>query len=191
MEQSLIEIWKTLAAQGFESDKNSVHSYGPVYEEILAPYRHTAKNILEIGLFHGHSLRLWESYFSGEVHGIDCSETPIEGMADLRPMINSGKHNIHILDATSEEAIEKEFGGMKFSVVFDDGSHLTEHQMQTINIFKNRLTDDGIIIIEDIQDIAKDQWLYYALDSSLTHEIIDLRGNKNRYDDVLILIRKK
>ena len=31
-------------------DRNTTHSYIEVYEEILAPYRKKAKNILEIGL---------------------------------------------------------------------------------------------------------------------------------------------
>lgn len=191
MEQSLREIWKTLAAQGYKSDKGDIHSYLPVYEEILAPYRYTAKNILEIGVFRGDSLRLWDSYFSGEVHGIDCSETPHDGMADLRPMINSGKHNIHILDGTSQEAIEKEFGDTKWDIVLDDSNHDIAAQVQTINIFKNRMTENSLLIIEDVQNLDKDRWVFDAMSSEFSVEIIDLRETKKRYDDVLILIRKK
>ena len=37
------------------SDRDTVHSYIEVYEEILAPYRKTAHNILESGLMSGES----------------------------------------------------------------------------------------------------------------------------------------
>lgn len=182
----LQEIWLDMP---LKSDKGDIHSYLNVYERILEPYRLTSKNILEIGLFNGASLLLWEQYFSGTVHGIDCSETPHDGMADLRPLISEGTHNIHIMDGTSEDAIQKEFGNTKFDVVIDDGSHQLIHQLQTVNIFKNRLSENGIIILEDIQDLDKDRWVFEGLDMEI--EIIDLRYIKVRYDDVLILLKNK
>jgi hypothetical protein len=104
--KKLQQIWFDLREK---SDKGTVHSYLSVYEEILAPYRTTAKNILEIGLFNGASLLMWEQYFAGAVFGIDCSETPHGGMADLRPLIKEGTHNIFICDAESREAIKNVF----------------------------------------------------------------------------------
>ena len=163
--KQLKEIWQEL------SDKGSVHSYVDAYEQILKPYRETAMNVLEIGLFNGNSLRMWEQYFTNaSVHGIDCDEQPHGGMADLRPMILSGKHNIHILDGTSEEQVDKEFAGVKFNVVWDDGSHLLETQLQTIN---------------------KDKWVFDLMSSAFDVQVIDLRSVKGRYDDCLIIIKNK
>ncbi len=184
--KTLQEIWLKMPLQ---SDKGDIHSYLNTYESILSPYRLTAKHILEIGLFNGASLLLWEQYFPGTVHGIDCSETPHDGMADLRPLIAEGTHNIHIMDGTSESAIQKEFGDMKWDVVIDDGSHQLEHQLQTVNIFKHRLSENGIIIIEDIQNLDKDRCIFEGLDMDV--QIIDLRRSKNRYDDVLIILKNK
>jgi len=181
-----------LANEGYETDKGSIHDYVRIYEEILAPYRELSGNVLEIGLFNGNSLRMWEQYFTNaSVYGIDCSETPHGGMADLRQMIATGKHNIHIMDGTSEEQIEKEFAGIKWNVVIDDGSHLLEHQLSTVGIFANRLSENGIIILEDIQDIEKDRWAFEALTNKFIVEGIDLRKCKNRYDDYLIIIKNK
>lgn len=185
---NLNELWKDFVNAGHETDKGSVHSYIEIYEKILSPYRHTAKKILEIGIFRGASLRLWESYFDGEVHGIDCSDQPHGGMADLRPMIESGEHNIHILDATNESEVEKHFGGMKFDVIIEDSGHRVEDQIALYHIFKNYLADGGIMIIEDIQD--PDNTLDAFVDLPMFDVAIDLRGSKGRYDDFLIIFKK-
>src|SRR4249919_495948 len=103
-------------------DKGTNHSYIEVYEEILAPYRKIAKNILEIGLMNGESLRMWDEYFKGEVFGIDCNIKPINGQADLTKAINDGLY-ISIGDATNPADLERYYSGLKFDVVIDDGSH--------------------------------------------------------------------
>lgn len=191
MEQSLIEIWKTLSAQGYQSDKFSVHSYGEIYEELLAPYRHTAKRILEIGIFKGHSLLMWEAYFDGEVHGIDCSETPHDGMADLRPLIATGKHNIHIFDAGNEFDVHKAFRGMTFDVIIEDSSHEINHQLHLYNIFSKYLSDGGIYIVEDVQHLDETGSLFESMDSTKKITILDRRGIKKRYDDCLVIVKDK
>lgn len=168
-------------------DRDSTHSYIYVYEEILAPYRHTAKNILEIGLMSGESLRMWTEYFDGKVYGMDCSETPIDGLADLRPIIAEGKHNVCIGDATSEADIERCFGDIKWDVVYDDGNHQTSSQLQTFNILKGKMAKGSIYIIEDIADIDTDRDKFLALHDNV--EILDRRSIKQRFDDVLILFR--
>jgi len=94
-------------------DKGTTHSYIEVYEEILAPYRKTAKNILEIGLMSGESLRMWDEYFKGEVFGIDCSIKPIDGKADLTKAIEDGLY-ISIGDASDPVTIERYYKGLKF-----------------------------------------------------------------------------
>lgn len=188
---TLYNIWLTLEKQGRGSDKASVHSYIPVYEEILAPYRDCAR-VLEIGIFQGHSLRMWEAYFDkAQVHGVDCSETPHGGMADLRPMIRSGEHNIHIFDACFEPDIKRHFEGMTFDVIIDDAAHDVRQQLQLYSIYKHWLSPGGLYIIEDIQDIDKDRETLLNIDPEKDIEIIDLRHVKGRYDDVLVIIKDK
>lgn len=175
--RTLQEIWADLAAQGYESDKGSVHSYIPVYEEILAPYR--GGRMLEIGLFNGHSLRMWEQYFS-EAWGIDCDEQPHGGMADLRPMM--GTHNIKIMDAESESCLQQ--FDRKFDVIIEDAGHDPEQQLKIYGNFKQLLSPGGIYIIEDIQDIDWNREIFGALG-----KIVDLRNIKGRYDDILVIIK--
>jgi len=172
-------------------DKSTIHSYIEPYSKLFAPYRETAKNILEIGLFSGQSLRMWEEYFEGKVYGIDCSDQPLDGMQDLRPMIAEGTHNIIIMDGTSQTDIEKNFKDVMFDVIIDDGSHQLVHQLESYKHFKSHLNKGGIYIIEDIQNLDEDRAAFENIDSEKKVTILDRRSIKNRYDDVLIIIEDK
>lgn len=192
--QSLEQIYNKV----FEThwmDKNSSHSYLPIYEQLLASYRTTAKNILEIGLFGGGSLLMWEQYFAGNVHGIDCSETPHDGLADLRPMIAEGNHLISIFDATDAKEIKKHFEGITFDVIIEDAGHEINQQIEIYYNFKPYLKKGAIYIIEDIQDVdkmnadLKSGKLLIYLGEEKTLKIIDRRKIKGRYDDVLVVIK--
>ena len=186
--KTLQKIWADLANAGYETDKGSVHSYIDVYQDLFSIQRVMAKTFLEIGLFHGHSMRMWEQYFVyADVHGIDCSDQPIGGMADLRPMIAEGVHKIHIMDATNKEQVDKEFGDMKFDIVIDDGNHNLDSQLKTIEIFKPRMNEGGCIVVEDIQDLDNYKDMFLASHDEV--DIIDLRKVKNRYDDALIVLK--
>lgn len=188
----LRSIWNKMYANGVETDKGSVHSYIDVYEELLLPYREKANKVLEIGIFKGNSMRMWEQYFTkAEVHGADCSDQPHGGMADLRPMIAEGSHFIHIMDATSELDIQKEFRGMLFDVIIDDGNHNVMSQLRSYELLSKFLTDGGIYIIEDIENIDETRPLFEKIDSTKNIEILDRRAVKNRFDDVMVIIKNK
>ncbi len=183
--ESLQQIWDSLPVK---SDKGSVHSYLPVYEELLKPYRETANNVLEIGLFNGASLVLWESYFTkAKVFGIDCDIKPHGGMADLTPLIPF--YNISIGNAESKEDIKRFYKGIKFDVIIEDAGHDIEQQVRIYEVMKPYLAEGGIYIIEDVQDIDRHKVIFELLDKDKKIEIIDRRKVKGRYDDVLIVIR--
>jgi cephalosporin hydroxylase len=165
-------------------DKNSVHSYIPFYEEILKPYRHTAKNVLEIGLMSGESLRMWNNYFDGTVYGMDCDLKPINGQADLTEAIKEG-YNILIGDATSKYVIESVFKKIKFDVIIEDANHDIDQQITIYQNFKPYMKHGGIYIIEDVQDIDRTKTIFEIMGG----KVIDRRHIKNRYDDVLIIFQ--
>lgn len=171
-------------------DKDTVHTYIDVYAELLRPYRETAKNILEIGLFSGQSLRMWEQYFTGKCYGIDFSDQPL-GLQDLRPMIAEGTHNIIIMDGTNQNDIEKNFGDIVFDVIIDDGSHQLQHQLDSYKYFKSHIAKGGVYIIEDIQDLDRDRVAFENIDNEKKITILDRRKLKNRYDDVLVIIKDR
>jgi hypothetical protein len=59
-----------------------------------------------------------------------------------------------------------------------------------IQLYAPLLADNGILIIEDIQDPKWINELYSVVPSNLKSFVsaYDLRKNKNRYDDILFMI---
>ena len=61
-----------------------------------------------------------------------------------------------------------------------------------IKLYSQLLTDDGILIIEDVQGI---NWLHTLIDVTPDNlkqfiKMYDFRENKNRYDDIVFIIDK-
>lgn len=187
--ETLTEIWERLYSK---SDKGDVHSYLEVYEQKLEPYRESAKRVLEVGLFNGASLRMWGEYFHiAALHGIDCDIRPHGGLGDLRPIIAEGIYDIHIMDAESEEQVKRVFDGMKFDVIIEDAGHHLAQQLKIYHVLRPYLNEGGIYIIEDIQDIDVTRKVFEQFDEEKQIEILDRRHIKNRYDDVMVIIRDK
>ncbi len=181
---SLAQIYARHSGPGRFNDKGSVHSYIDIYEELLAPYRATANRFLEIGVFDGWSIKMFEAYFlNAEVHGIDCSDQPHGGLADLRPMIESRMHHIHIFDATDEAAAEKNVGALTFDVIIDDAAHNIEQQMKLIDVWMPRLSPGGLYIVEDIAECDRDRKKF----EDRGFKVLDRRFIRGRFDDVLAI----
>ena len=54
------------------TDKNTIHSYLPLYESLLNTKKESAKSILEIGIRDGGSIKLWYDYFlNAHIYGVD------------------------------------------------------------------------------------------------------------------------
>ena len=45
-----------------KTDKNTVHSYLPLYQKLLESKKETAKNVLEVGMLNGGSIKLWNDF---------------------------------------------------------------------------------------------------------------------------------
>ena len=56
-------------------------------------------------------------------------------------------------DAYDRNVVKKYFNNVKFDVILDDGSHKVGDQIKFLNLYSDLLTDDGILIIEDIATI--------------------------------------
>ena len=189
--KTLAEIYQKYAGVDARSgcDKGSVHAYIETYASLLAPYRSTAKFVLEVGIMGGHSLRMWEEYFdSAVVHGVDLCDQPFDGMADLRPMIAENTHCIHLFDATSQAEVEERFSGVMFDVIIEDASHSIESQLAIYANLRSHLAPDGIYIIEDVEDIDRSRPFFEKIDAMRPVGVFDLRSIKKRFDDVLVVV---
>ena len=46
-----------------KTDKNTIHSYLGLYQSLLEKKKDTAKNVLEVGIWMGGSIKLWSDFF--------------------------------------------------------------------------------------------------------------------------------
>jgi hypothetical protein len=180
-----------------KTDKNTTHSYLSLYQNLLKNKKETALNVLEIGIGdfgekNGGSIKLWRDYFTNAtIYGLDI--LPIE-----RVMDELVKDNRVVL-YTSVDAYNNEFfishflnKNIKCDFMLDDGPHTLESMKRFIKLYSQIMTDDGILIIEDVQSFDWINILKNEVPENLKKfiKIYDLRQNKNRYDDIVFTIDK-
>jgi cephalosporin hydroxylase len=172
------------------TDKNTVHSYLDLYDCLFSPKRKTAKNVLEVGILHGGSIKLWSDYFvNATVYGLDSMA--LGGVwEELKDKDNIVLHTS--IDAYDETFFNETLLDKKFDMVLDDGPHTLESMRQFIKLYSQLLTVDGILVIEDVQSW---DWIEILKNEVPEHlrqyiETYDLRINKNRYDDIVFVINK-
>jgi hypothetical protein len=88
--------------------------------------------------------------------------------------------------------VKKYISGKKYDIMIDDGPHTLESMIFFIKNYLPLLSENGILIIEDIGNM---EWTNILINSippefvnKTSHEIYDLRNIKNRWDDVLLVI---
>jgi hypothetical protein len=174
------------------TDKNTVHSYLPLYQKLLLNKKETAKNVLEVGIYLGGSIKLWNDFFpNATVYGLD--------IMNINSVWEGIQNNEKIVLYTSTDAYNDDFfitnflnKNIRCDFMLDDGPHTLESMKQFIKLYSQIMTDNGILIIEDVQSW---DWLNILINEVPKHlkqfiKIYDLRPNKNRYDDIVFTIDK-
>jgi hypothetical protein len=166
------------------TDKNTSHSYLETYEKILKDKYLTCKNVLEIGIQHGGSMKLWNDYFvNATIYGIDVDNSP-DFLKEFK-RVNCLKMN-----AYSQESIDYFLNkNIAFDFIIDDGPHTFESMVYFIQNYIQLLCVDGILIVEDIQDINWCDTFKKYVPNGFTYEIFDLRHIKNRWDDIVFIVK--
>ena len=174
------------------TDKNTSHSYLPLYQTLLEGKKETAKNVLEVGIYHGGSIKLWSDFFlNATVYGLDIMNNSLvwEGIQ------NNDKIKLYTsYDAYDEITFKLNFlcKGIKFDFMLDDGPHSLDSMKKFIKLYSQIMSDDGILIIEDVQSF---DWIEILKNEVPEHlqkyiKVYDLRSNKNQYDDIVFTIDK-
>ena len=165
------------------SDKNTNHSYiSDVYEELLKPYRESAKVILEIGAYDGGSLYMWKEYFKqAQVIGIEIAKRVDIKDARIKQIIANG------YDPETLKLLPSEI-----DIAIDDGPHSLQSQIKFIELYLNLIKPDGLLIIEDIAEASVEELKKHIPESHKNKYILhDLRNRRNgRWDNIILVIRK-
>lgn len=177
--QSLQEVYQKYSAPHGWGDKGTLHSYIDFYDEQMT--KRSNVSVLEIGVEYGHSIAMWQEYFSNSrVYGIDIKQNKLEFELD----------NFILGDATDPEVIRKNFARNKFDYVVDDGSHTIEDQVAAFDLIFPKMKNGGKYFIEDVNgNAAINAISTYLEKGGYTFEVFDMRKIKGRYDDIIIMVR--
>jgi cephalosporin hydroxylase len=179
------------------TDKNTVHSYIEAYEELFSSKKDSATHVLEIGIgpdkyMNGGSIKMWSEYFlNADIYALDI--LPIDNVNPIL-IFHPRIHLYASTDAYNMLFFKNRFlsKSIKFDIMIDDGPHTVDSVIFFVKTYSRLLTDDGILVIEDIQHI---EWInalreHTPLELRSYIEVYDRRSIKGRYDDILFVINK-
>jgi len=119
--------------------------YFEIYDRHFSRFRNTNVHIVEIGIYHGGSIKMWKDYFGPncKVFGVDINpncknleEDQIEifiGDQEDRSFLNSLLKDIPRVD-----------------ILIDDGGHFMKQQIVTFEELFNKIDKNGVYLCEDL-----------------------------------------
>ena len=126
------------------TDKCSmIHNYLGKYEFFLQCFRNQPIRLLELGIFQGASLRMWQEYFPhAEIFGVDIRE----GCSQYKD------ERIHIIqtDLSNVDAVIR-LKDIRPQIIIDDASHIVSHQLLALFTLFDVLPSGGVYILEDLE----------------------------------------
>lgn len=163
------------------SDKVVHHQYADVYDEVLTPYKDSAKNILELGILNGNSMRAWHEFFpNATIYGVDN---------EAHRLISGDRFKSYLIDTKERDRfinIGKELP--MFDVIIDDASHQAVEQVFALSCLWNNLAVGGVYIIEDLYRAEyMDLFDGYGCQNVTKYDLTHLKG---KHDDRLVIINK-
>lgn len=165
--------------------KYSFHKYTHVYESLLNKKKYSTKSLLEIGVAQGASLRTFRDFFSNaKIFGLDIYPESIL----MEPRID-----VVIGDSSEIESflkIKELNNNDNFDIIVDDGSHKLSDQIKSFELLWPMLKDDGLYIIEDVNDeeLLKNELARFVPKNTIV--TFDLRPQSRLVDSGIVLINK-
>lgn len=127
--------------------------YLDVYERHFAAYRSTELKMLEIGVFRGGSLEMWNSYFgpASTIFGIDIDDR-CKSYETPNTQVRIGSQD----DPVFLRSVIAELGAP--DIILDDGSHIAKHQEVSFDVLFPLLKEGGLYVIEDLHTAYWPAW---------------------------------
>lgn len=145
VEDAEYQLLDALALEAGTDKSSTGHHYTKVYSRYFSALKNLPIKFLEIGIYYGNSVKLWEKYFEhADLHFIDIMEHPNQ--------YRSNRSHYHYLDQSNVEDLKKFLlkCGEKFDVIIDDGGHLMQQQIVSFLTLFPALKSGGIYVIEDL-----------------------------------------
>lgn len=131
-----------------ENTGNLIHKwkhYFDVYDRHFSKYRGTDVHIVEFGVFHGGSLKMWKHYFGprAKIYGVDINPNCKQVEEDQIEIFIGDQADRQFLKSI-HEAIPR------IDILIDDGGHTMEQQINTFEVLFPHISMDGIYLCEDL-----------------------------------------
>jgi hypothetical protein len=174
------------------SDKDTVHSYSWVYEQLLGV--NDTPKILEIGIGShngfayggfppGGSLKAWrEAYPNAYLVGSDIDSQAISELDEIGFVVDQLSQDSLNNLATELEKLEK------FDLIVDDGFHEPHANLRTFLSLNRFIKSGGFYVIEDVHESSIDFWRVIGELIPGQLEIYDLRGQRPEIDCNILLV---
>lgn len=126
-----------------QTDKSSLsHSYTKYYDMFFRRYRLDPINIMEIGVWTGGSLRMWEEYFeNGKVFAIDYEDKSQHDTERTKTFIADQEYPSQLISAVSKMP--------PLDIVIDDASHKSKHQISSFVTLFPLIKPGAYYVVED------------------------------------------
>jgi predicted O-methyltransferase YrrM len=103
-----------------------------------------SKNILEIGVYYGGSLKyLSDKFKDGNIYGIDIED---------KTQYNEDRIKTYIVNQEDRDALNKflDETNIEFDIIIDDGGHTMKQHQISISVLFKHLKSGGVYVIEDL-----------------------------------------
>lgn len=119
--------------------------YFEIYDRHFSRFRDKEINILEVGVFHGGSLRMWKNYFGAKarIYGIDINP--------LCKQLEEEKITIFIGSQSDRKFLQEVAAAIQsIDILIDDGGHYMSQQIITYEELFPHISDKGVYLCEDL-----------------------------------------
>lgn len=173
----------TTLADAFGSDKGSTaHNYTTSYDRLLSASRDHVRSVLELGVLHGASLKMWRGYFpTARIFGLDyATEVTREALLAL----NDDRITVQIGQQTDPVVLDALIAaGAPFDLVIDDAGHVPDDYLASLAALWPHVM--RYYIIEDVFPEFMERTLAAIATYTTRHELI--RSNNSTSTAVVLI----
>jgi GT2 family glycosyltransferase len=170
------------------SDKTGYHNYELIYSALFND-ESKIKNVLEMGVLKGASLKSWKDIFlNAKIVGLEY---------DLENFFTEDRITSFYVDQTKEHTFDNFINFIedrKFEFIVDDGSHLFEETKLTFTKLLPLLDINGWFVVEDIRLEFEQLWLDIAKNLPNNYEpyLVNLNhlAQTNGEDNIVLAVKK-
>jgi 2-polyprenyl-3-methyl-5-hydroxy-6-metoxy-1,4-benzoquinol methylase len=150
------------------TDKYDLGYIEHFYDRLFSPKQQSTKSLLEIGIYHGHSIQLWRDYFvNADIHALDINY--------CAAVVNQPRIHPQFTNAYCIETVES-LSDQQFDIIIDDGPHTLASLEFFCEHYIKLVKPGGIFVVEDIIDLSWTPRLLEILGAHRRTQVISMAG---------------